>query len=337
MSRSATRRPTGAGQETGTPELRQLRSASAQLGIAVLAISSSAILVRWTELPALTLAWWRTLLGGLLLVALSRRRPDASTQARLGVNAPSNALVPVLVAGVALAVHFWAWLASLDRTSVAASTTLVAIAPFLLALDQVRRGEAVGRRSWAAIAGAVAGVAIIVGAAGTMTDPADSARHLQGAALALLGAVAMAVYLGAGERLRRHHQMSTAQHGSMVYLVAAVALGAGAAITATPLWAFLRPWSGRDVAVIAAMVLGPQLLGHTTLNHLLPRLGRLTVSFALLAEPVGATLLGLIVLGEVPSLVTVFGAVLVIGSLAVRLMATVAPSPRPELTAESAG
>jgi hypothetical protein len=48
------------------------------------------------------------------------------------------------------------------------------------------------------------------------------------------------------------------------------------------------------------MTAGPQFLGHTVFNHLLGEVKASVVSVALLAEPVGATLLGLLVFHERP-------------------------------------
>jgi drug/metabolite transporter (DMT)-like permease len=47
------------------------------------------------------------------------------------------------------------------------------------------------------------------------------------------------------------------------------------------------------------MALGPGLLGHTVVNWTLEHLRSTVVSVALLGEPVGATLLGVLLLSEV--------------------------------------
>jgi drug/metabolite transporter (DMT)-like permease len=62
------------------------------------------------------------------------------------------------------------------------------------------------------------------------------------------------------------------------------------------------------------MALVPGILGHTLYNYLLKHLPAFVVSATLLFEPVGAALLALVLLGQVPHVVVVAaGAVILIG------------------------
>ncbi|MEZ5375664.1 MAG: DMT family transporter [Acidimicrobiales bacterium] len=279
------------------------RRSLALLGVAIMAIASSAVLVRWAEAPAIALAFWRTLGGSLVLA--TRRRP-ADTRPR-----PSRATTLAIVgAGLALAVHFSSWLASLEMTSVAASVTLVSTAPIGVALLQWGAGgDRPDRRNWLVIAVTLLGVAVIAGG-----DIGTSSDELAGDALALLGAVAMAVYLVLGGRART--ELSTTDYGARAYAVAAAALLPTALVTRTPLWGYdAQTW-----LVIAAMILGPQLAGHTVLNLLLEQLGSLTVSLALLAEPIGASVLTWLLFAETPPLAAWIGAPIVLTGLALHLL-----------------
>ena len=90
----------------------------------------------------------------------SRSRPSAATARRpLPRQAQRLAL-----AGVALAVHFAGWIASLQYTTVAVSTLLVATAPIWTALYDASfaRGPPSPRALWA-FAGGAAGLALVVG------------------------------------------------------------------------------------------------------------------------------------------------------------------------------
>lgn len=221
-----------------------------------------------------------------------------------------------MVAGVALAVHFAAWLASLERTSVAASVTLVSTAPIFVALYLAATGARPGVRALLAIALAIAGTTVIAGG-----DALSDDQSLSGDLLALLGAAAMAVYLLAGTRARA--LLSTAAYTSRAYAVSAVVL--------LPVVVFSgQAISGYRAATwfaIAGMVLGPQLAGHTLFNHLLVRLGAVTVSLALLVEPLGAATLTWLAFGEVPPATVWLGAPVVLAGLA--LQATAGPPPLP--------
>jgi len=98
---------------------------------------------------------------------------------------------------VALAAHFGTWMPSVQLGSVATSTALVATQPVwqgLIAAAQGRRPSAAG---WIGIGLAVAGAAWATG-----VDVGVSGRAVLADVLALLGAVAAAVYTALGEQAR---------------------------------------------------------------------------------------------------------------------------------------
>ncbi len=295
--------------------------------VAVLAVSSSAVLVRWAEAPAEALAFWRTAGGALLLAPAAARAARRS-----GTAGPDRGhWLGIAVAGVALAVHFSTWLASLELTSVAASVTLVTTAPLMIALGWAAVGRRPPARTWLAIAVALVGVAIITlgdSAPGGGSSPPDPGL---GNALALVGAGAMAVYLVAGDRVRSG--LPTSAYAARAYAVAAVALAGYAAVAGIDLWGYDRTtW-----LAIGGMILGPQLAGHTVLNLLLARLGSVTVSTLLLAEPVGAGLLVWLLFAEVPPLAAFVGAPLVLGAVALQLRTPAAGAAAGPVDEEASG
>ncbi len=269
------------------------------LAVAVFAVSSAAILIRWADASALALSFWRTAGGALLLIVPARshfRMPTWRQGAAL------------LLAGSALAAHFWLWLRSLELTSVAASTTLVSTAPIFVALFSFALGRPITKRTAIAVGLALIGSAVIAGG-----DFGTTGSALRGDALAVAGAAAVAVYLLAGERLR--DDFNTATYSAMTYSVAALVLFPACLATGTSLGGYT---TGTWLAV-GAMILGPQLLGHTVLNYLLEALGSLPVSLSLLLEPIGAGLLAWLLLSEAPTTAVWIGAPLIIGAVALSL------------------
>src|SRR4029077_3798068 len=87
--------------------------------------------------------------------------------------------------------------------------------------------------------------------------------------------------------------------------------------------------------LFAAMTAGPQFLGHTVFNNLLGEVKASVVSVALLAEPVGARLLGLLVFHERPGPQVVAGAAVVLAGVAVTVFAE--SSARPEVLTSGEG
>ena len=67
--------------------------------------------------------------------------------------------------------------------------------------------------------------------------------------------------------------------------------------------------------MLILLALVPQLVGHSCLNLVLRFIPVTLVSVAILGEPVGATLLGCVILGEMPTLNEITGGILVLGGV----------------------
>ncbi|MEY7850862.1 DMT family transporter [Natrarchaeobius sp. A-rgal3] len=275
----------------------------AALAAAVFAASTSAILVRWSHAPSSVAAFYRVLFTTVLLapIALVWYREEFR---RLSWRDGGFAVV----AGVALAVHFAAWFESLNHTSVAASVTLVQTQPIFVALGAALvLGERVSRETVVGISIALVGAAIMsLGGAGEA--PISDATAF-GNALAILGAVTVAGYVLAGRSIRQ--RVSLFPYVTVVYTACAATLfvlvGAqGHEYVAYP---------AREWVLFLGMAVGPGVFGHTVINWVLKHLESVVVSVAWLGEPVGATLLALALLAEVPDAITVVGGVVVLGGI----------------------
>jgi len=85
---------------------------------------------------------------------------------------------------------------------------------------------------------------------------------------------------------------------------------AGCALMRQPLLGY----SPRLYGLLALLALGPQILGHSSANWALRYLSPTFVTVAILGEPLGATLLALVFLGERPPVtLLVGGTVLLLG------------------------
>ena len=262
------------------------RSDVGWLALAVVAVSTSAPLIREVDAPALAVATWRNLLAALVLLAVvaavaSHRRAAAALDRR------ERRLV--VVAGLLLGGHFATWIPSLDRTTVASSVALVATQPVWAALLARALGEHVGRATWWGIGIALAGVVMLTG-----VDVAVDADALVGDALALAGGVLAAGYVTAGAAARR--TVPNAVYTLGCYAVAGISVGVLGLAGGDELAGF----DGRSWLLIAAITAGPQLLGHSVFNRVLPSVGATVVSVAVLLEVAGAALLAWWWSGEVP-------------------------------------
>ena len=81
--------------------------------------------------------------------------------------------------------------------------------------------------------------------------------------------------------------------------------------TGTPLTGF----SAGTFWMILLVTLAPQLIGHSSLNWALGHLSATLVAVAVMAEPVGATILAWLLLDEAPPVTSVIGGTLVLSGV----------------------
>ncbi len=288
------------------------------LFIGVLAISSGSILVRFAQgegMPSLVIAAWRLTLASAVLLPLALKyRHEELTQM-----SPS-AWGLALLSGLMLALHFASWISSLAYTSVASSTVLVTTSPLWVGLtapyilkEPLSKALKVGI-PLAMLGSVFIGFADVVSIVGgrvefSLTRFSSQANPLFGNGLALIGAVAASAYLLIGRRLR--FGMSLLSYTAVVYSTAAFFL----VILAVASGYSLLGYSGTAYLVMLLMALFPQLVGHSSYNWALGFLSAASVSIIVIAEPVGATLLALLVFQEIPNAMTLLGSALLLAGI----------------------
>jgi drug/metabolite transporter (DMT)-like permease len=274
------------------------------LGIGVLTVSSAAILIRLAQAGAhsLTVAAWRLTLATLLLtpVAVAQSRREWRTLT-------ADEWRRALLSGLLLAVHFVTWITSLSLTSVAASVVLMTTHPIFAALGSyLLLDEGLERRMIIALVIAVLGSGIIA-----IGDVGQGSHRLLGDLLALLGGISAAGYFVLGRGLRK--RLSLLGYVYPVYGTAAVVLMGTLLISGLP----RLPEQPEAWLWLGVMALGPQILGHSSLNWALRYLSATFVTLATLGEPIGSTLLAWWLLGERPTIWAVVGGTLILGGIVV--------------------
>jgi len=259
------------------------------LGIGVAIVSTASILIRYAQADGASsalIAAGRLSIAALLMapLALSRAGPELLRLRR-------KDLFLCAASGLLLGAHFWTWTASLEYTSVANSTALVTTNPVWVALlsvwllhEKPRRAQLIG------IGLTLAGTSLIFAAGNAQGGSATA--PLLGNSLALLGAIAASGYLLIGRGLRSN--LSLLSYVWLTYSFAALAL----IVAALAGGETLSTVSGKAWLFIAALALGPQLLGHTSFNWALRRLSATFVALSILGEPIGSALLAWWLLDE---------------------------------------
>ena len=265
--------------------------------MALLAVSSAGVVLQsMSEVPPLLRASWRMqgtaliLLPGFVYQFMRMDRGSISTRD----------WQVILASSAFLAIHFGAWVWSLDHTSLIHSLLFVSMHPLVLVLLMPIIGTAVRR-------GHVTGVLLgITGALLSMGDmEAGGEVTVLGDAAAFVGAVTVVGYLLAGRHLRSARQMPIFVYAFPVTLAAGIWLSLaavsleGVSLTSTLPEASLLGWS--DVAWlpwIAYLSLGPGLCGHTGMNAVLRWITPITVSIIMLFEPVVGGIIGWLWTGD---------------------------------------
>jgi drug/metabolite transporter (DMT)-like permease len=278
------------------------------LALALVGISFAGPLVRLSNAHPLTIAIWRLGFALIFIVAALVVSGTWRQWARLR----QREVWLAVGTGVMLALHFWTWNASISMTTVAASVVLVNIHPALVAmLSATWLREPPSTRQWAGIAVAMVGGFVVALPDLIAATDAISGRALLGDLLALAGGATAACYVVAGRRLRS--VLNIWPYVAIVYGTCFVVLLCFAAAVNAPVLG--QP--PRELWIFAALAIGPMLLGHTGLNWALRYLPAYVVNLVLLGEPIGATLIALVMPGieEVPSGATLAGGALVLAGI----------------------
>lgn len=274
--------------------------------VGVIAASLAAILIREAQnagIPSLAIAAGRLAIAATLLTpfAFIRHRDEISklTRREFGLAALS---------GIFLAIHFAAWITSLEKTTVLVSVALVSTNPLWVALLEVIFLRArLGRWVLIGLSVGLIGSIIIVlprdGAVSAGTEP------VLGSLLAVMGAAAVAVYYVIGRGLRA--RLSLIPYIWLVYSCAAILLLILVFITGIPITGY--PTSG--YMALLAMALIPQLLGHSSFNFALKYFPATFIGISAQLEPVASALIAFVYLQETPADIQILGSAIIIAGV----------------------
>jgi drug/metabolite transporter (DMT)-like permease len=266
--------------------------------LAVLTFSTSPIFTRWaaTTLTAYEITAGRMLTAGVVVLALAawQRQPLP----------PLGDWQRFAAFGLVAALHFGFYIAALAYTSIAHALAVTYTAPLFVALFSAWfLGETLNRRQWLGALIAVAGVAVLAG-----FEPAFSRRMALGDLLALGSAICFGLYSVAGRSQRGRYGLFA--YAGSVYAVAGLWLLPVAA-------ANFSPGGYTPVAIWSVLALGllPLALGHTLYNAALRLTRATTVNLIATQEVTGGILLGMLLLGEFPTPVTLLGVVITLAGI----------------------
>ena len=261
------------------------------LASGILALSFSAMFVRWADAPGPITGFYRVLLSSLLLTPFFVR----DCQVKCNINR-HNILFPIL-AGLFTSGDFALWNTSVNYTTAANATLLGNTAPLWVALGAcILFRERLNGRFWLGLLLALAGATLILG-----TDFLLHPRLGIGDLMAIGTGVFYAGYMLVTQRSRQHfnpltHLWLMGVSTSFGLLMINLALG-------NPIGGY----SAQSWLVFFAAAIVSQIAGYMSITYTLGHLPASVVSPTMIGQPIVTAILAIPLLGEVPTFLQLIG------------------------------
>ncbi len=264
------------------------------LGVCILALSTSAIFIRFAEAPGPVTGFYRMLFATLLMTPAAIYRLFRYKR----INR-RNYFYP-LIGGVFSGLDLGIWTIALGYTSAANATLLGNTAPLWVALGAtVFFHERLKQKFWLGLLLAMTGAALIIG-----TDYLLHPRLGLGDTIALFTGFLYAGYYLFTELGRR-----SIDAVSYIWLV-----GVSASLTLLTLNLFLgNQLTGYPIetwAVFLATAIVSQLIGYLASSYTLGHLPASVVSVTMIGQPVMTAIIAIPLLGEIPGRTQIMGGVI---------------------------
>jgi len=257
------------------------KSIALPLTISIIAISFSAIFVKWSDAPASILSMYRLLFASILLLPMVwKNRSEVKTiQKKQGFL--------LFCSGLFLACHFVLWFSSLRYTSVASSTIILALQPIVSLLG----GFLLFKERTTASSLMTMVIAIIGAMMIGWGDFGLTGRAISGDLLSFLSVIAVVGYLLIGQTIVKG--LTHWIYSFFVFFSATVALFIYNLIMGVP----ITGYPAKEWIIFLLLAIVPNF-SHVINNWLLNYVNATTISMSILGEPVGSTILAFFLLDE---------------------------------------
>jgi len=265
--------------------------------IGIFAISTSAILIRWSSSDPLVIGSYRqTFATFLFLPFLIKDKFKEITSLKI------NEVMELVLIGLLLGAHFGFWISSVKATSVAASVLLgTCHIVYVSIIGWLIFGESLNSKGIFGTLVALSGILILF-----WGDLIEDPGNFKGNFLAFISGILAGLYYLGGRKHRKKISLPT--YAFIVYLSSAISM-----------WIIVlvqdleyQQISNSEFKLFFLMALVPTLLGHTMQNWALAFLPAYIISITLLVEPIGSGLLAWLIFNEIPSLGVLIGGLIVL-------------------------
>ena len=271
--------------------------------LAVLCFSTAPVLVILADpVSPYEKTAWRMIVATLAVWILTRAQRQPLRYKRQDIG-------KLLLFGLITALHFLTFISAFNFTTIAHVVTVTYTAPvFVTLFSAIFLKEHIPRRKYLGIAVVILGVGILAG-----FEPSLTPRMLIGDGLALGAAIFFGLYSVMGRSQRETYPLLA--YALAVYGVAALWMLPVGLVTFTP-----ASYGLRQILALVAFGVLPLAVGHTLYNAAIRRIHATYVTLITSQEVTGGVILGLIFLGQVPTINSVIGAVVTLVGIALVLI-----------------
>jgi drug/metabolite transporter (DMT)-like permease len=271
----------------------------AVLLIGMISVGTASIIIKLCGASPIVIATYRMMLSAAMVLPVFLYKGLKETKVK------KNQIKEFVPLGILIAVHFILWIYSLSYTSVASSTVLVTTNPiFVPIFSFLLFREKTGKNLVLGILIAIVGSTLIA-----LSSKNLGVSRNFGNLLALLGAIAISLYLTIGKRIREN--FSLIPYIFFVYSFAGIALFIVALLTKQN----LIHYNAKTFLLLFLVALIPQVIGHTAYNWALKYLSAPFIAVSILGEPIFATIFAFFILKEVPSTLEIVGALFIMAGV----------------------
>jgi drug/metabolite transporter (DMT)-like permease len=247
-----------------------------------------------------SIAFWRLIIASiaLALILLTLRKP-------FSLKLVQQNFIDLVILSIFLGLHFVLFVSAVKDTTILNATVLVNTTPiFSMFISAFLFNVKPSRLAVLGLAISFIGVCMI---AVVDAKSFGFSLHLRGDLEAVFAAVVEAFYLNLGRKTRSQMPVLTAM--LPIYLLTALVLG----ISSVPAGSVLAfPNNAGMILFLIGLGLLPTAISHTLYFSSLSNLKSFETATMALLEPIGATMLGVIIFEEIPGQFFVFGAFLIL-------------------------
>lgn len=254
---------------------------------------TASIAIRYVSLDALTIIYWRLMMGGLIIILFWELRGKPSVFSK-----------KVFVSSFLLFMHFYLFVKAVQDTTILNATILTDSAPIItLTISYLALGEKPAIRDI---------LAVLIGFIGIVLVSGGSIYALNYGNLEALGAALMISLYGVSSRKfyasdREYYKYS----GEIFFLSGLYALAVSLAMSN-----IVVP-NKLDFILLLYLAVFPTGIGHTlylaSIKHIDPH----ETQILALLEPITATILAMIILKEIPNVISIIGGSLIALSIVI--------------------